>query len=78
MRVIKLGGSLLDDAPRRTEVLRGISKAWKNGEQLILVHGGFIVLTIIAFGVWMLRRRRIGRASSDQARTGLRPGAGPT
>ena len=34
--------------------------------------------TIIAFGVWMLRRRRIGKASSDQARTGLRPGAGPT
>jgi acetylglutamate kinase len=40
VRVIKLGGSLLDDAARRTEVLRGIAKAWKNGEQLILVHGG--------------------------------------
>ena len=40
MRVIKLGGSLLEDAPRRAEVLRGIAKAWKGGEQLVLVHGG--------------------------------------
>src|SRR5207253_2466884 len=40
VRVIKLGGSLLEDAPRRAEVLRGIAKAWKGGEQLVLVHGG--------------------------------------
>jgi membrane protein DedA with SNARE-associated domain len=33
---------------------------------------------IIALGVWTLRRRRIGKSPSDQARTGLRPGAGPT
>jgi membrane protein DedA with SNARE-associated domain len=33
---------------------------------------------IIAFGVWTLRRRRTGTANSDQARPGLRPGAGPT
>ena len=32
---------------------------------------------IVAFGVWKLRRRRIAKAPSDQARTG-RPGAGPT
>ncbi len=40
MRVIKLGGSLLDDAARRAEVLRGIAKAWKRGEQIVLIHGG--------------------------------------
>lgn len=40
MRVIKLGGSLLDDAARRAAVLRGIAKAWKAGEELVLVHGG--------------------------------------
>src|SRR5207237_4205 len=40
VRVIKLGGSLLEDAPRRAEVLRGIAKAWKGGEQLVRVHGG--------------------------------------
>ena len=40
MRVIKLGGSLLDDTVRRAAVLRGIAKAWKSGEELVLVHGG--------------------------------------
>lgn len=40
MKVIKLGGSLLDDAARRAQVLRGAAKAWKRGEQLVLVHGG--------------------------------------
>jgi acetylglutamate kinase len=40
VRVIKLGGSLLDDANRRAAVLRGIAKAWKAGEELVLVHGG--------------------------------------
>ncbi len=40
MRVIKLGGSLLEDAARRAEVLRRIAKAWKRGEALVLVHGG--------------------------------------
>jgi acetylglutamate kinase len=40
VRVIKLGGSLLDDAVRRAAVLRGIAKAWKSGEELVLVHGG--------------------------------------
>lgn len=40
MRVIKLGGSLLDDAPRRAEALRGIARAWKRGEQVVIVHGG--------------------------------------
>lgn len=40
MRVIKLGGSLLEDTARRAEVLRGIAKAWKRGEALVLVHGG--------------------------------------
>jgi acetylglutamate kinase len=40
VRVIKLGGSLLDDAARRAQVLRGIAQAWKRGEQLVLIHGG--------------------------------------
>ncbi len=40
MRVIKLGGSLLEDAARRMEALRGMVKAWKRGEQIVLVHGG--------------------------------------
>jgi acetylglutamate kinase len=40
MKVIKLGGSLLDDAQRRTAVLREIAAAWNAGEKLVLVHGG--------------------------------------
>ncbi|MBK5260371.1 MAG: acetylglutamate kinase, partial [Thermoanaerobaculia bacterium] len=40
MKVIKLGGSLLDDATRRAETLGAIALAWKNGEQVVLVHGG--------------------------------------
>lgn len=40
MKVIKLGGSLLDDASRRAEVLGGIANSWIDGESIILVHGG--------------------------------------
>ena len=40
MEVIKLGGSLLDDAQRRDAVLREIARAWHRGEQLVIVHGG--------------------------------------
>jgi acetylglutamate kinase len=40
MNVIKLGGSLLDDAQRRDAVLRDIARAWHRGEQLVIVHGG--------------------------------------
>ncbi|MEO8033051.1 MAG: acetylglutamate kinase [Acidobacteriota bacterium] len=38
--VIKLGGSLLDDASRRQQALAGIAGAWQRGEKLVLVHGG--------------------------------------
>ena len=40
MKVIKLGGSLLDDATRRNAVLRAIAAEWNRGEQIVLVHGG--------------------------------------
>jgi acetylglutamate kinase len=40
VKVIKLGGSLLEDVSRRAEVLRGIAGAWKRGERVVLVHGG--------------------------------------
>ncbi len=40
MKVIKLGGSLLDDTTRRAAVLAQIAGAWNRGEQLVLVHGG--------------------------------------
>jgi len=40
VKVIKLGGSLLDDKARRDAVLGGIARLWKRGEQLAIVHGG--------------------------------------
>ena len=40
MKVMKLGGSLLDDAARRAEILRAIAAQWNRGEQIVLVHGG--------------------------------------
>lgn len=38
--VVKLGGSLLEDAARRIAVLRGIATRWLRGEEIVLVHGG--------------------------------------
>jgi acetylglutamate kinase len=40
MRVIKLGGSLLEDAQRRAAALAGVARRWARGERLVLVHGG--------------------------------------
>src|SRR5947208_16242002 len=40
MKVIKLGGSLLEDKSRRTAALSAIAKQWKHGEPIVLVHGG--------------------------------------
>jgi acetylglutamate kinase len=38
--IIKLGGSLLEDAQRRHAVLAEIAKRWHGGEHLVIVHGG--------------------------------------
>jgi acetylglutamate kinase len=38
--VVKLGGSLLDDATRRAAALAKIAARWNAGEQIVLVHGG--------------------------------------
>lgn len=40
MKVIKLGGSLLEDNERRTAALLEVVAAWNTGEQIVLVHGG--------------------------------------
>ncbi|HKR64691.1 MAG TPA: acetylglutamate kinase [Thermoanaerobaculia bacterium] len=40
MKVIKLGGSLLDDAERRANALGAIVARWNAGEEIVLVHGG--------------------------------------
>ncbi len=40
LKVIKLGGSLLEDASRRADALHEILVSWNAGERLALVHGG--------------------------------------
>ncbi len=40
MKVIKLGGSLLDDGQTRASVLHNIVAQWHAGEDVVLVHGG--------------------------------------
>ncbi|HEX8255437.1 MAG TPA: acetylglutamate kinase [Thermoanaerobaculia bacterium] len=40
MILIKLGGSLLDDAARREAALRAVVARWNAGEDVVLVHGG--------------------------------------
>ena len=40
MKVIKLGGSLLEDSARRALSLQSLADAWNAGEQIVLVHGG--------------------------------------
>jgi acetylglutamate kinase len=40
MKIIKLGGSLLDDSARRARALAVIVDAWNRGEHVVLVHGG--------------------------------------
>src|SRR2546423_6787355 len=40
MKLVKLGGSLLDDPQRRESALAQIANAWSAGEQIVLVHGG--------------------------------------
>ena len=40
IKVIKLGGSLLEDRGRRADALNEVLHSWNAGEQLVIVHGG--------------------------------------
>ena len=41
MRVtLKLGGSILEDAPTREEIVRQVAAAVDRGAQVLIVHGG--------------------------------------
>ena len=67
MRVIKLGGSLLEDAARRAAVLRGIAKAWKSGEELVLVHGGGKHIDAMLKRVGIEKKTHAGLRVTDDA-----------
>ena len=66
-RVIKLGGSLLDDAARRSVALQEIVAAWNRGESLIVVHGGgkHIDTALARFGI--AKRTHAGLRITDEA-----------
>ncbi|HSP14566.1 MAG TPA: acetylglutamate kinase [Thermoanaerobaculia bacterium] len=67
MKVIKLGGSLLEDASRRADALDEILKAWNLGEQVVLVHGGgkHIDTVLSKFGI--PKRTHAGLRITDDA-----------
>jgi acetylglutamate kinase len=67
MKVIKLGGSLLEDATRRAESLRSVVEAWNAGEQVVLVHGGGKHIDALLSRVGIAKRTHAGLRITDDA-----------
>ena len=67
MKVIKLGGSLLDDAGRRSAALRSIAKAWKSGQSVVLVHGGGKNVDAALAKVGIAKKTHAGLRITDDA-----------
>jgi acetylglutamate kinase len=67
MKVIKLGGSLLDDAARRAAALTRIVAAWRGGEPVVLVHGGGKHVDALSARVGLGKRTHAGLRVTDDA-----------
>lgn len=67
VKVIKLGGSLLDDATRRANALRLIAKAWNAGEPVVLVHGGGKHVDTMLAKLGIPKRTHAGLRITDDA-----------
>lgn len=67
MKVIKLGGSLLDDASRRTAALQKIVARWNAGEDLVLVHGGGKHIDAALAKLGIAKRTHAGLRVTDDA-----------
>ncbi len=65
--VIKLGGSLLDDASRRDSALRQIVARWHAGEDVVLVHGGGKHIDAMLAKVGIPKRTHAGLRITDDA-----------
>jgi acetylglutamate kinase len=65
--VIKLGGSLLDDARRRDGALRAIVERWNSGEDVVLVHGGGKHIDAMLARLGIARRTHAGLRITDDA-----------
>jgi acetylglutamate kinase len=67
VKVIKLGGSLLDDASRRAAALEKIVSRWNAGEELVLVHGGGKHIDAALAKVGIAKRTHAGLRITDDA-----------
>jgi acetylglutamate kinase len=65
--VIKLGGSLLDDAERRDVVLQKIVARWQSGESIIVVHGGGKHIDAALAKAGIAKRTHAGLRITDDA-----------
>jgi acetylglutamate kinase len=67
VKVIKLGGSLLDDGNRRDRALELIANAWHAGEELVLVHGGGKHVDAALAKIGIPKRTHAGLRITDDA-----------
>jgi acetylglutamate kinase len=67
MKVVKLGGSLLDDKTRRGGALRDIVSAWNAGQQIVLVHGGGKHVDAVLQKLGIPKRSHAGLRITDDA-----------
>jgi len=67
VKVIKLGGSLLDDPLRREAALAQIAAAWNAGQQLVLVHGGGKHIDAMLAKLGIVKRSHAGLRITDDA-----------
>ena len=67
MKVIKLGGSLLDDASRRAAALQKIVSRWNAGEAIVLVHGGGKHIDAALAKLGIAKRTHAGLRVTDDA-----------
>jgi acetylglutamate kinase len=71
VKVIKLGGSLLDDASRRAAALEKIVQRWNAGEDLVLVHGGGKHIDAAMAKLGLAKRTHAGLRITDDATLGI-------
>ena len=65
--VVKLGGSLLEDAERRAQALGAIAVAWSSGTKLALVHGGGKRIDAVLARLGIEKRTHAGLRITDAA-----------
>ena len=67
MKVIKLGGSLLDDAQTRVSVLHDVVASWNSGHDVVLVHGGGKHIDAMMAKLGLPKRTHAGLRITDDA-----------